>query len=88
MIRRLYALLKPGGRMVVYEHARAVDSISRKIQGKFAFIIFGLLPCSVCVHLGGDGGGDFRYLSQGSSSGLDDVELWQSKERNSRQFFR
>ena len=34
MIKRLYAMLKPGGKMIVYEHVRAVDRISLGVQSK------------------------------------------------------
>ena len=32
MVKRLYGLLKPGGRMIVYEHVRAADQFSRLVQ--------------------------------------------------------
>ena len=38
MIKRLYALLKPGGKMVVYEHVRAVDRISLGVQSKSSLL--------------------------------------------------
>ena len=42
MIKRLYSLLKPGGKLVVYEHVRAVDSISFKVQSKLTLYPFPL----------------------------------------------
>ena len=33
-MRRLYALLKPGGQLVVYEHVRSKDVVSRLVQSK------------------------------------------------------
>lgn len=60
MIGRLYALLKPGGRMVAYEHVRAVDGISRRIQGKSPLLLSFLLACSVDDHLT-EKGGDSIY---------------------------
>lgn len=35
MVRRLYALLKPGGQMIVYEHVRSKDWVSRFVQSEF-----------------------------------------------------
>ena len=35
MMRRLYALLRPGGQLVVYEHVKSRDLLSGVVQGKF-----------------------------------------------------
>ena len=35
MLRRLYALLKSGGQLVVYEHVKSKDTISSVVQSKF-----------------------------------------------------
>lgn len=35
MLRRLYALLKPGGQLIVYEHVKSKDMISSMVQSKF-----------------------------------------------------
>ena len=35
MLRRLYALLKPGGQLIVYEHVKSKDMISSLVQSKF-----------------------------------------------------
>lgn len=35
MVRRLYALLKLGGQMIVYEHVRSKDWVSRFVQSEF-----------------------------------------------------
>ena len=35
MLRRLYALLKPGGQLIVYEHVKSKDMISSVVQSKF-----------------------------------------------------
>ena len=42
MVKRLYGLLKPGGRMIVYEHVRAVDQFSRLVQSMSEPSIFPL----------------------------------------------
>lgn len=34
-LRRLYALLKPGGQLIVYEHVKSKDMISNVVQSKF-----------------------------------------------------
>ena len=34
MLRRLYALLKPGGQLIVYEHVKSKDLISSVVQSK------------------------------------------------------
>ena len=34
MLRRLYTLLKPGGQLLVYEHVKSKDMISRVVQSK------------------------------------------------------
>ncbi len=34
-VRELYELLKPGGQMVVYEHVRSEDMLSKFVQGTF-----------------------------------------------------
>ena len=35
MLRRLYALLKPKGQLIVYEHVKSKDLISSVVQSKF-----------------------------------------------------
>ena len=35
MLRRLHALLKPGGQLIVYEHVKSKDMISSVVQSKF-----------------------------------------------------
>ena len=35
ILRRLYALLKPGGQLIVYEHVKSKDMISSVVQSKF-----------------------------------------------------
>ena len=35
ILRRLYALLKPGGQLIVYEHVKSKDKISSMVQSKF-----------------------------------------------------
>ena len=35
MLRRLYALLKPGGQLIVYEHVKSKDMITSVVQSKF-----------------------------------------------------
>lgn len=34
MLRRLYALLRPGGQLIVYEHVKSKDLISSMVQSK------------------------------------------------------
>ena len=36
MLRRLYALLKPGGQLIVYEHVKSKDIMSSVVQSKFS----------------------------------------------------
>ena len=36
--RELYELLKPGGQMIVYEHVRSEDRVSKFVQGTFSGI--------------------------------------------------
>ena len=36
MLRRLYALLKPGGQLIVYEHVKSTDIMSSVVQSKFS----------------------------------------------------
>ena len=34
MMRRLYALMKPGGKLIVYEHVKSTDSVSMMVQSE------------------------------------------------------
>lgn len=34
MMRRLYALMKPGGKLIVYEHVKSMDSVSMMVQSE------------------------------------------------------
>ena len=34
VMRQLYAMIKPGGQLIVYEHVRSSDSLSRVVQSK------------------------------------------------------
>ena len=38
ILRRLYALLKPGGQLIVYEHVKSNDMISSVVQSKFTTV--------------------------------------------------
>ena len=38
MVKAMYRLLKPGGQMIVYEHVRSVDWLSRTMQRKLTFV--------------------------------------------------
>ena len=40
MVKALYRLLKPGGQMIVYEHIRSEDWISRMMQSQSHFLPF------------------------------------------------
>jgi SAM-dependent methyltransferase len=35
VVRGLYGFLRPGGQMIVYEHVRSEDFVSRFVQGEF-----------------------------------------------------
>lgn len=34
MMQRIYALMKAGGQLIVYEHVRSTDGLSRMVQGE------------------------------------------------------
>ena len=38
--RELYELLKPGGQMIVYEHVRSEDMVSKVVQGTFCDTLY------------------------------------------------
>lgn len=44
-LRRLYALLRPGGEMVVYEHVRSRDLVSAFIQSKSSSFLYKIGGC-------------------------------------------
>ena len=44
-LRRLYALMKPGGRLVMYEHVRSTDVVSAIVQSTLALP---LIDCTAC----------------------------------------
>ena len=43
--RELYELLKPGGQMIVYEHVRSEDVVSKVVQGTFCDTLY-LIQCT------------------------------------------
>ena len=43
MVKAMYRLLKPGGQMIVYEHVRSEDWVSRLVQSKINFLCLSIL---------------------------------------------
>lgn len=50
MLRRLYALMKPGGQLIVYEHVKNRDVLSGIVQGMFDFF-HSVIPSRSCAVL-------------------------------------
>ena len=44
-LRRLYSLLKPGGQLIVYEHVRSKDIVTRFVQGQCLIVSVITLAC-------------------------------------------
>ena len=40
MMRRLYALIRPGGKFIVYEHVKSKDPLSQWVQSEFTLVTF------------------------------------------------
>ena len=46
-LRRLYALMKPGGQLVMYEHVKSTDVVSARVQSTLAPSLF-LIDYTAC----------------------------------------
>ena len=44
-LRRLYALMKPGGKLVMYEHVKSTDIVSAIVQST---LTLSLIDCTAC----------------------------------------